>query len=362
MDFELTPEQINQIVRAARVFASGFTDEHLQWLVSCQRRLADSAFCEAAWGLARLEKEKGITANKALDAVKGLLRDKAKFEADIALLQQKHLTLQTANRDAEQRHNQMMEANKQASMELAGVRVELEKEKKWLITYRKEAEKEKRCIDEDVEAYRQKANVTEQETATAGQLKAEVARSGFSLEQMLAISKEFAGHQDAREKLAEALKKYRTLSEYITATEKQAEAQKKAADSELASLRSQRDREQAQVKVLEESRRYLEEIIAQLQVNAANEQELRRFYQKYQGVSQFLDCLASWDPVVFLRCNNPISALANAMNPSAMAHFCTDKPPVACPHCGKAAFIPDKKVYEALNLPLGSYVKFKEGE
>jgi hypothetical protein len=323
--------------------------------------LADSEFCEAAWGLARLEKERGITANKALDAVKGLLRDKAKLEADIALLQQKHLTLQTANRDAEQRHNQMMEANKQASMELAGVRVELEKEKKWLITYRKEAEKEKRCIDEDVEAYRQKANVTEQEIATAGQLKAEVGRSGFSLEQMLAISKEFAGHQDAREKLAEALKKYGTLTECIAVTEKQAEAQKKTLNSELANVRSQRDREQAQVKTLEEHRRYLEETIAQLQANAANEQELRRFYQKYQGLSRFLDCLASWDQVAFLRCNNPVSALANAMNPSAMAHFCTDKPPVSCPHCGKAAFIPDQKVYEALNLPPGVFVKFTEG-
>jgi len=48
MDPELTPEQVNQIVRAARVLAPGFTEEQLQWLVNYQRRLADSGFCEAA--------------------------------------------------------------------------------------------------------------------------------------------------------------------------------------------------------------------------------------------------------------------------------------------------------------------------
>jgi len=361
MDFELTPEQINQIVRAARVLVTGFTEEHLQWLISCQRRLADSGFCEAAWGLARFEREMGVTSNHALDAAKRLLRDKANLEAAIARLEQKHLTLQAAIQEAEQRHQQLIQAIEQSKVELTGIRAELEKERRRLTAYREKAGKEKKRIDREVEEYRQKANVTEQEIATAGQLKAEVARSGFSLEQMLAISKEFAGHQDAREKLAETLKNYGTLTQCMVATEKQAEAQKKALNSELANLRSQRDREQAQVKALEDHRRYLEDTIAQLQVDAANEQELRRFYQKYQGVSQFLDYLASWDPVVFLRCNNPISALANAMNPSAMAHFCTEKPPIACPHCGTMAFIPDKKVYEVLNLPLGSYVKFKEG-
>jgi hypothetical protein len=93
MEFELTPEQINQIVRAARVLAVGFAEEHLQWLISCQRRLADSGFCEAVWGLARLEREMGITISKALDAAKRLVRDKANLEADITRLEQKRLTL-----------------------------------------------------------------------------------------------------------------------------------------------------------------------------------------------------------------------------------------------------------------------------
>jgi len=361
MDFELTPEQINQIVRAARVLAPGFTEEHLQWLISCQRQLDDSGFCEGAWGLTRFEREVGVTSNQALDAAKKLLSDKASLEAAIALLEQKHRTLKAAIEEAEQKHQQLIQTIEQAKVELAGTRAELAKERRQLTTFREEGEKEKRRIDREVEEYRQKANVTEQEVVTAGQLKAEVEHAGFSLEQMLAISTEFAGHQDAREKLAEAVKKYGSLTECIAATDKQAKDERTKLNSELANLRSQRDREQAQVNALEERRRYLGDTIAQLQVDVANEQELRRFYEKYHGVSQFLDYLASWGPVAFLCCNNPISALASVMNPSAIAHFCTDKPPVVCPHCRTTAFIPDKKAYEALNLPLGVFVKFTEG-
>jgi hypothetical protein len=49
MELELTPDQIKQITRAARVLAPGFTEEELQWLMECQPRLADSGVCEAAW-------------------------------------------------------------------------------------------------------------------------------------------------------------------------------------------------------------------------------------------------------------------------------------------------------------------------
>jgi chromosome segregation ATPase len=309
----------------------------------------------------RFEQEMGITCDKALDAAKKLLSDKAQLEATVARLQQRQVTLQPAVREAEQKHQQLTRAIEQARVELAGVRAELQKEKRRLTVYREEAEKEKKSIGQEVEEYRQKAKVTEQEIATAGQLKAEVGRSGFSLEQILGIAVEFAGHQDAREKLVEALKKYGTLTEGISTTEKQAEAQKKALNSELADVRLQRDREQAQVKALEEHRRSLEETIAQLQDKAVSEQELRNFYQKYQGLSRFLDCLASWGPVAFLHCNDPITAVANALNPSAVPHFCTDRPPVCCPHCGKPAFIADQKIYEALNLPPGVFVKFTEG-
>ena len=40
---------------------------------------------------------------------------------------------------------------------------------------------------------------------TAGRIKAEVESHGFTLELVLDLSKEFAGHKNAREKLAEGI-------------------------------------------------------------------------------------------------------------------------------------------------------------
>lgn len=354
MEFEFTVEQMNQIVRAARVLASGFTEERLRWLISGQKRLAESGFCEAVWALVRLEREMGVSISQALDAAKGLVRDNANLKAANARLEKKNVTLQAANQELEQRNRQLRE-------ERATVQAETEKQERRLVALRQGGEREKKRIDREVERCRQKANVTEQEIATAGELKAKVARSGFSLEQMLDLSTEFAGHKDTKDRLAEGLKKHDTLTGYIAAMEQQAEEERKVLNSELAGLRAQADRERTYGEKLEEDRYILQSTITQLQVDVAHEQELRRFYEDYHELSQFLDYLADWDPVAFLRCNNPISGLANALNPSGMAHFCTDRQPVACPHC-RSEFIADAKAYQALNMPLGSWVKFRKGE
>jgi len=360
MEFEFTLEQISQIVRAARALASGFTEEQLQRLISSQKHLGESGFCEAVWGLVRLEREMGVTISEALDAAKRLVRGNANLEAANARLKKKNVTLQTANQELEQSHQQLMEATRQARVELTAVRSEMEKGRRRLTELREEEESEKKRIDRETEECRQKANVIEQEVARAGQLKAEIARSGFSLELMLDLSKEFAEHKDAKDKLADGLKKHSTLTGYVTALEKQTEEKKAVLNSELAGLKARADRERTYAKKLEEARYSLESTITQLQADVAKEQELRRFYEDYRELSRFLDCLASWDQVAFMRCNNPVSALANVVSASPMAHFCTDKQPVACPHCG-AGFIGDAQAYQALNMPLGSWVKFRKG-
>lgn len=357
-DLELTAEQIKQIVGAARVFAPGFSEEKLQWLISCQSKLADTGFCEAAWGLSRLEKEKGVTTDDALDTVKKLLIDKANLEANVASLKQKHQNLQKAVAEVDQRYKQVMAASKKAEVELDDVQTDIASEHKYLAAYQKEAAKEKEKIDREIEKCRQKAKVTEQEVVAAGELKSEVERSGFSLEQMLALSKEFVGLKDGKEKLIEAVKKHGTLTGSIAAMEKKGESQKKAFNSELATIRCQRDREQAQVQSMEENRRVLERIIAELRNDEAVESELRNFYRKYFGLSRFFDYIAGWKQVAFLRCNSPMASLANAVNPAEMAHFCTDKEPRVCPHCG-GGFIYDEKAYKALQVSPG-WVRFGE--
>jgi DNA repair exonuclease SbcCD ATPase subunit len=362
MELELSSEQISQIVRAARVFAPGFAEEQLQWLIDCQPRLADSGFCQAAWGLARLEKETGIICAEALDACQELSQTKAQLEAKLAHLKEEHQAQQAANQEAEERHQQLIAATHQARRELAEVKAEQEREERQLVTLQKKAEREKRRIDQEVEEHRQRANMTEQEVDTAGQLKAEVGSCGFNLELMLGLSQEFAGYQDAREKLAEALKKYRTLTEYLKALGEWAEDRKRALESELAGLKSQGNREQTQVKNLEETRHYLENIIAQLRADMAAEEEMRRFYRRYQGVSGLMECLAGWEQVIFLRCNNPLSALAGVFDPSARgAHFWTDKPATRCPQCGLSMLIYDEKPYQALSWPVGTPLKLQLG-
>ena len=363
MEPEFTPEDINQIVRAARVLAPGFAEEQLQWLIDCQHRLADAGFCEAAWVVARLERERGISCANTLDACQRLQQEKAELEAEVARMKEEHQAQQNTNQEAEEKYRQVVEATEQAGKELAALRAERENEETRLIAYRKGAESEKKRIDVEVEEYHQKANVTQQEMDTAVQLRAQVQKCGFSLEQMLRLSQEFAGHQDAREKLAAGLKKYRDLTGYLQALEKWADDRKGVLGSEVATLESQRKWQQSQIESLEEGRHRLETVIASLQADVVGEEEMRRFYRRYYEVSGLMEYLATWDQVIFLRCDNPVSAAVSFFDrSSAGPRLWTDKPVTRCPHCGLNMLVPDKKVYAALNWQVGAIAKLPLGE
>lgn len=363
MELELTPEKINQIVRAARILAPGFSEEQFKELIDSQERLADSGFCQAAWGLACLEQEKGIIPAEALDACETLRKEQEELEVRVAKVNENLQSQQKSNREEEERYRQLLEATERAKKELVEVKAEWERQEQKLVAYRKDAEEEKRRIDQEVEEYRQKANTTKQEITAAAELKARVGSCGFSLELMLGLSQEFAGYQNSREKLAEVLNKHRKLIEYIKALQEWAEGKKKALESELANLESQRNRQQAQIKSLEETRHYLQTVIAQLQADVVNEEELKRFHRRYQGVSGLMECLASWEQVIFLRCNNPVSAFTGVFNRSAAgAHFWTDKPAIRCPHCGLAVVIFDEEPYQTLGWQVGAALKLQLGE
>lgn len=356
MKHEFSPEEINQIARAARVWAPGFSDEQLRWLVSAQSRLADSGFCRAAWELARFERERGINCSEVLDACE-------RAQAEHAALGKKVRAQQAANQEAEKEYQQWQEAIEQAKKQLAEIRTEREREEKQLAVYRKKADREKKEIDQELEEYRQQANVTRQEITVAAELEAEVERSSFSLGLMLELSREFAGYEDVRERLAEGLKKCRTLAGYLTAMDEETEARRKAAELEMASLESRRNMEQAQITRLEQARYHLETVLSQMQADVADKEELRRFYRRYHGLSGLMECLASWDQVIFLRCNNPLSALAGFFAPSARgAHIWTDRPATRCPHCGSSMIILDERPYQALNWPVGAPLRLQLGE
>ena len=361
MELEFSPDEINQVVRAARVVAPGFSIERLKWLVNCQERLTDSGFCDAANGLAQLEKERGETCLSALDALKRLLQEKTELESNTVQAHQAFEKQKAANREAEEKHRQLVESIEQAKKQLVEIKAERIKEETQLVALRVKAEDEKKRLDREVEEYQQKVNVEKQEIDAAAKLKVQVESSGFSLELMLALSKEFAGYQDARGKLAGALKQNRKLTEYLVALSNWAEERKTSLESDIAVLESQRNTRQLEVRKFEETRRSLQSAIAELQKDAAMEQELRNFYWQYKKVSRFIEYLAKWEHIFFFRCDSTLSAMAGVFDKDAVAHFWTDRPAIKCPHCGLPTFTLDKEVYDGLGEYPGAPIKITLG-
>jgi len=363
MDYEFTLDEVKEVIRTARVFCPSFSESQYQHLMTLGKRLDDSGYLQAVHALARLEKEKGIPCTVALDAYNQLLAEKEQLAGELAGFKQELAAQQNANREAEHRFRQLNEDIKKARQELQTVRAERQREEKELLAFKKKAERERKQIDEGVAQCRKKAKVTEEQVATAGQLIAEVESRGLTLRLLLDLCQEFAGHENAREELSIALIEHHTLSNHIANLKEQGEVQKKALKLELDRLKSEKDRSQAEINSLEEARRQLQSVLLQLQADAAEQEQLRGFYRRYHGVSGLIECLASWDQIFFLRCNNPLSALAGVVDRSAdPARFWTDKPATRCPHCGLTMLIYDGKPYQALNCPVGTSLRLQLGE
>ena len=86
---QITTEELGQIIRAARVLYTDFSEEQIQSLSCAWQKLADSGFLDAAWGMVRLQQEQGISCSEALDANKALLKQKERLERDLATLKEK---------------------------------------------------------------------------------------------------------------------------------------------------------------------------------------------------------------------------------------------------------------------------------
>jgi len=69
------------------------------------------------------------------------------------------------------------------------MRIQRQKEEKGIAVFREKAESEKRRINKELEDCHQKANITREEVAIAGQVKTEVANHGFTIEAILDLSK-----------------------------------------------------------------------------------------------------------------------------------------------------------------------------
>lgn len=321
-----------------------------------EKRIAESGYLEAVMGLIRLEDEKDISCTEALDACYEMLDQKAKLEKEIPQLQNRVNSLVAEIKQAKAELEQAKNAISKARQELLQIKVEYAVEEKKLSALHKRTESEKQRISKELEDSYQQANVTKEDVVAAGKLKADVESHGFTLELMLDLSHEFAGHKNAREKLTEGLKTHGSLSKYLDELDDLGNKEKSRVMAEIAGLESQK-------KTLASENGNLRNMLSRLQADITNEEALRQFHQRYSPVSWFLDQLVRWDRVYFMRCGSPVNMAAGVIDKKlGSPHFWTDALPTVCPHCGCRPIFYDTEIYQHLNWPAEIPLKLRLGD
>ncbi len=356
MKYEFTTEDIKQAARVARIYSPDFSEEKFESLMELNRRVDESGYLETVQGVRRLEKEKGVSITRILDACEELLKENKQLESQGVELESRLKSLGELIRQAEQKYGQLQAANRKAEEALAETIAHQEKEAKQMRAFQRRAEAEKRRITEEVEDSHRKGNITREEVIAAGQLKAEVEKHGFTLEMALSVAGEFAGYGDASERLAAGLKKEGSLARYSKELEDWGNGRRVALLSEMSRLEEQN-------KQLEEEGLKLQTDLAQLRADEAVERERRQFYCRFSGLGGVLELLAKWKRVYPLRCNNPAYIITRAFDESAgCARIWTDKLfSNRCPQCGMNTLDFDAEVYEALGIPVGRPIKIALG-
>ena len=356
MNHEFTVEEIKDAARTARIQCPGFNEEKFESLMELECRIADSGFLEAIQGLLRLEEEKNISCTEALDTCKELLEQKTKLEQEVPALEKRVESLVAQIKRANGEYEQVKQATFKAGQEMVRIRGECAAAEKKLEAFNKKVEMEKQRIGKEVEDCYQRANVTKEEVVAAGQIKAEVESHGFTLDLALDLSREFAGHKNAREKLAEGLKEHGSLNNYLDDLHNGANKERERVISEIRVLESQK-------KALSTESGNMRNILAQLQADVAYEEDLRRFHRRYFPLCGLLDNLSTWTQVFFMRCANPANTVAGFFDKTkGNHHFWTDKPAAACPHCGYQILQFDRDIYRYLNWPEGEPLNLYLGE
>ncbi|MBI2853345.1 MAG: hypothetical protein HYX87_00305 [Chloroflexi bacterium] len=352
--FDLNGEDLAQVVRVARVLCPGFEEDKLQALFSVQRRLTNAGFLDAIVGLVRFQQEQGISPSEALDAYRELVAQEKSLEGQLAGLKEKVAQEQQRHEAVSKERQRVSNALDTARGELKRAQDDITKAQQQILFLQRKIEATRRQTEVELEECRKGAGVAREEIAAAGKLKQAVEDSSFSLEAMLGLVEEFAPYQDARDRLAEALKTCCSLTHYIYELQAQAEERTDDFDEAISQLVAQKSDEEAKVNQLRESRRQLERDVAKLQEDREQEQELRQFYVRYHPVTGLIDYLASWPQVLFYRCDNPFCAPF-----AGITRFWTDKSATRCPHCGLGPLIPDPEPFRMLNQPMGSSFRLR---
>jgi DNA repair exonuclease SbcCD ATPase subunit len=357
MNHQFSADEIKQAARAARIYCQGFDEQHFESLMELARRVEQSGYLETVQGIHRIETERGITQNRLLDTAGELSGEVETLERQVAEAELRLNKLEELNSQASQKLGQLQEAIQKTEEALAGTTARCEKKARELKAFQNKADKEKRRIDKEVEDAHQRAGVTREEVAAATQIKAEVEKHGFTLELVLGLAGEFAGHSDAAEKLAAGLKQHGSLTVYLKNLKEEAAKIRQELMSEISRL-------ELQNRQLEDSRLNLEAVVSQLKADEAVEQDIRHFHRRFGVLGPFLEKLSEWKGIYPLRCNHPVYAFTKFFNPATgCAHVWTDKPVSnKCPYCGLNTLVYDEEVYKAFNIPVGLPIIINLGE
>ena len=356
MDHEFTTEDIKDAARAARIYCPGFSEDMFESLMELEKHVADSGYLGAVLGLIRLKEERGASCIEALDACKELTKEEAKLQREIPALEKRLESLVAEIKQSVGKYEQVKRDAEKADRDLARIKAEYTAAEKKLETFTKRAEREKQRVEKEVEDCYRQTSVTKDDVIAAGKIKAEVEGHGFTLDLMLGLSREFAGHENVRGKLSQALKEHDSLKKYLDDLAVWGSKEKARILGDITNLESEK-------KTIGGESVHLKNVLSQMQADAKVEKELRLFHHRYSAASSLLEHLASWSQIFFLRCTNPAFMITGAFNAnSGNAQFWTDKPVLMCPQCGYRHIVYDERVYQALNWPIGLPAKLNLGE
>jgi len=336
---EFTAEELKEIIRAARIFNPGFSQEQFQSLTEMEQHLRDSGYLETVTGLRKLEAEREVTLSQALETYQRLLPQNEELCQRVVAHDREIAILQGNLRKLQGKHREVVRALQNAETQLGEKRRQWQREEKELSLFKNKKAEEKERINQELAEYRQKADVTEADIAAAEQLKNEVTRHGFNLEQALSIVAEFAGYKDACQMLAEALKKHGKLTSYLSALE-----------TEIKKLSENRCQMEGILSRLKEERGQHEAFLSQLKTEIAEKGDLLGFYHRYIHRRALLEYLGASN---HLTCHHCVwcGALFWILRPGNIPSISR------CPWCGLTSVEADSNAYAAAAQPAGTIIK-----
>ena len=348
MEEQYTIEQIDLIVKEARITAPGFTLEQYQALVQSQEEFSKTGFCEASWAVTQLHQEKDILYEEVVAAIEELLQQKAQLESAVGKLEVERTQLQEANHQAQATLQQTRTEIRQIQKNLRIFKTQQQKAEEGLRTFHKDAKKEKERLHQELEGCQEQAKLTHAEIESARELKVEFQKHDFGLELALNLCTEFGKHENPREKLGENLRKVGSLHKYLVSLSEWEESQKKTFQSQIQSLEGNCHKLDSILSQQDAKCRDRESKLSQLNQQIHEKTDILSFYQFYQPLRAIIDYLGRHS-TGFYYCNW-CGARYWMLN---SGH--TQRNQDVCLWCNMAKIEWDVKAYQALNQPPGVY-------